>query len=101
MIAILSVLPLGKAGGLTKAVAALVDEIDRSGLDYQLTSMGTLIEGDWDPVMRLVKRVRDKALAKNGRIYLTLAIDDRKGARGRLAGKTASVRRALDRPLRS
>ena len=100
MLAIVNILPIGKGASLRREVALALDLIDRSGLDYRLTAMGTVIEGDWDPVMRLVKRLRDRLLKRAGRVYLTLAIDDRKERGRRLESKTQAVESVLGRRLR-
>ena len=46
--------PRGHEQSLSADVARIVDIIDRSGLPYQLTAMGTLLEGEWDEVMGVV-----------------------------------------------
>jgi uncharacterized protein (TIGR00106 family) len=95
---LLNVLPLGKGESLSRHVAAALSVIEKSGLDYRLTAMGTIIEGDWDQVMRLVRRVRDAVRRRAGRVYLTLSIDDRKGQGRRLAAKVRSVETLLRKP---
>ena len=100
MLAIISVLPVGKGASLSKAVAAAVNEIDKSALDYRLTAMGTVLEGDWEDVMRVLKKVRDSALKNSDRVYLTVAIDDRKDRRRRIEAKVRSVEEILGKKLK-
>ena len=95
MLAQISMFPLGKASGMSEDVAQVIDTIEESGLPYQLTSMGTLIEGEWDEVMALVGRCRQILLAKHERIYLVMKVDDHKGVTGKLRGKIASVEKRL------
>ena len=38
----LSLFPLGKSRGMSKDVAKIIELIDKSGLPYQLTCMGTM-----------------------------------------------------------
>ena len=40
-------------------VAKVIDLIDRSGLSYRLTAMATIIEGEWEPVMRAQQGATD------------------------------------------
>ena len=55
-----SMFPLGKAESLSPYVAESLDIIDRSGIPYQLNAMGTVLEGEWDQVMGVVKQCLDK-----------------------------------------
>ena len=95
MLAQISMFPLGKSSGLSEDVAGVIAEIENSGLPYQLTSMGTLIEGEWDEVMELIGRCRRMMLEKHDRIYLVMKVDDHKGVTGKLRGKIASVEKRL------
>jgi uncharacterized protein (TIGR00106 family) len=45
-----------KGESLSKYVARSLDIIDKSGVTYQLTPMGTVLEGEWDEVMEVVQR---------------------------------------------
>ena len=95
MLAQISMFPLGKSSGLSEDVAEVIDRIDKSGLPYQLTSMGTLIEGEWDEVMELIGRCRKLLLEKHERIYLVLKVDEQPGVTGKLRGKISSVEKRL------
>ncbi|NIQ04038.1 MAG: thiamine-binding protein, partial [Nitrospinaceae bacterium] len=64
--------------------------IDESGLDYRLNPMGTVLEGEWDEVMGVVKKCFEQMSADCNRITCSLKIDYRQGARGRLESKIAS-----------
>lgn len=100
MLAHVSIFPVGKAESLGPFIAEAVNEIDKSGLDYRVTSMGTTIEGEWDAVMKVVKRMRDKMLKRSDRVYLTISIDDRKGKARRIESKVKSVENILGKQLR-
>ncbi|HTL69735.1 MAG TPA: MTH1187 family thiamine-binding protein [Candidatus Eisenbacteria bacterium] len=100
MLAILSVFPMGKGSSLSKYVAEAVEEIEKSGLDYRLTAMGTVIEGEWEPVMKLLKKIRDRLLKVSDRVYMTVAIDEKKDRRRRIEEKVKSVEAALGRSLK-
>lgn len=100
IIANISIFPLGKGASLSAQVAEAVQEVDKSGLDYRLTAMGTIVEGEWDTVMKLLKRMRDRVMKRSGRIYLAVTIDDRNDKRRRLEAKVKSVENALSKSLR-
>lgn len=100
MIAEFSVVPVGGGEELAGPVAALVDLIDRSGLPYQLTAMGTLVEGDWDAVLDLVKACHDRMRRDFPRVLTRISVDDRQGAAGRLEGKVRDVEKALGRSVK-
>lgn len=95
VVANLTIFPVGDEMHLSKYVARALAVIQASGLAHQLGPMGTAIEGEFDEVMAVASRCM-KALEKDcERIYMTLAVDNRKGSSGRLDGKVQSVRRAL------
>lgn len=95
-----SVVPIGRDGELAGPVARILDLVDRSGLPYQLTAMGTLVEGEWDELMGLVRRCHEAMRDSGTRVYTHIAIDDRPGASGRIAGKVRDVETALGRTLK-
>jgi uncharacterized protein (TIGR00106 family) len=82
-------------------VAKVIDIIDRSGLPYKLTAMATIIEGEWAPVMRVVNKARLMLKKTHSRVYIIMAIDDRKDAKNRLTGKIQSVEKKLGRKVRT
>ena len=49
-----SMAPLGQGESVSAHVARILDVIDRSGVPYQLTPMGTILEGEWVEVMAVV-----------------------------------------------
>ena len=100
MIVEFSVVPIGRGEELAASVARLLDLVDRSGLPYQLTAMGTLVEGGWDEVMGLVRRCHEALSGEGVRVYTHITIDDRPGASGRIAGKVRDVETVLGRPLK-
>jgi len=96
-----SMTPLGKGESVSQYVARSLDIIDKSGLDYQLTAMGTILEGEWDEVFAVVKQCYDAMSVDCDRITCTIKVDARKGAQGRLTAKVRSVEQKLGRRLRT
>lgn len=91
MLAIFTVVPVSECESISPLVTKIVDEVDKSGLDYKLTSMGTIVEGDWDGVMDVIKKCHHIMRRHAGRVLTSITIDDRKGAKKRLLGKVESV----------
>ena len=90
-----SIFPLDKGESLSSYVVRAIKIIDESGLPYELTSMGTSVEGEWTEVMSVVDECF-KAFEKDcNRVYLALKADFRKGPVGRIKGKVESVKRKL------
>jgi uncharacterized protein (TIGR00106 family) len=96
-----SMSPLGKGESVGKYVARSLDIIDRSGIEYRLNPMGTVIEGDWDRVFGVVKRCFETMRKDCNRISVSIKVDYRKGHRGRLSSKMASVEKRLKRKLKT
>ena len=95
-----SMSPLGKGESVSQYVARSLDIIDASGLPYQLTPMGTILEGEWGEVMAVVEQCYERMRRDCPRITCSIKVDAREGKSGRLASKIASVERQLGRDLR-
>src|ERR1700754_4874912 len=85
-----------ETGGVSAAVAAAVRVVKESGLPWQLTSMFTTIEGEWDEVMAVVKRAVDVVAEVSPRVGLVLKADIRPGFDGQLTAKVERVQALLE-----
>ena len=101
MIANFTIVPIGKESSLSARVAEVLKIVSDSGIDYKLHSMGTILEGDWDEIMRLIKKCHKRILKDSDRVLTTITIDDRKGRTGRIAGKVKSVEKKLGKKLKT
>ncbi|MEN6492681.1 MAG: MTH1187 family thiamine-binding protein [Thermoguttaceae bacterium] len=95
-----SMYPLDKGESVSPYVARSLQIIEASGLDYRLHAMGTVLEGEYDQVMEVVKRCFEAMAADCGRIECAIKLDYRKGRQGRLEGKVASVEQKVGHPLK-
>jgi len=95
-----SMAPLGKGESVSPFVARSLDIIDRSGLPYRCHAMGTVLEGELDQLLEVVKQCFHALAVDCNRIECSIKLDYRKGYTNRLAGKVASVEAKLGRPLR-
>jgi uncharacterized protein (TIGR00106 family) len=94
-----SMTPLGEGESVSRYVTRSLDIVDKSGLDYEFHSMGTVIEGEWDEVMGVVKQCFEAMRADCSRISVSVKIDYRKDRRGRIRGKVERVEDRLGRTL--
>jgi len=101
MVVNFNIVPIGKESSLSAKVAEILKIVSESGIDYKLHAMGTILEGDWDEIMRLIKKCHKKILKDSDRVLTTITIDDRKGKTGRIAGKVKSVERKLGKRLKT
>jgi len=96
MIAEFSIIPIGTEESLGEFVSLILKKVEASGLPYSLNAMGTVVEGEWDEVMALVKECRTDALKKSGRIFVNISIDDRPGKpMDRMTEKVHSVEKRI------
>lgn len=100
MLAEFTIVPLDKGVHLSKYVAGIVEIVDKSGLDYKLTAMGTIVEGNWDEVMGLIRRCHERMAESSERVETLIRIDDHRGKTGRLTGKVESVEKVLSKQLK-
>jgi len=100
MLAQLSVVPLGQGVSVSRHVATALEIIDQSGLDYRLTAMGTVIEGEWDSVMSVLKDVHDRLLKDSDRVLMYVSLDDRKDKGKRIDAKVEVVEKMLGKKLK-
>ena len=91
-----SITPIDKEGkSLSEYIAKTINIIKKSGLQYELHAMGTLVEGDAEEVFDLIKKCHLNMTRFSDRVSTSIKIDDRKGAIRRLKGKVASVENKL------
>jgi uncharacterized protein (TIGR00106 family) len=95
-----SVSPLGEGESVSEYVARCVEIVDSSGLDYEVHAMGTLVEGELDAVLDVMRRSIEAVAADCPRVSCTAKLDVRRDHRGAIEEKVASVERRLGHSLR-
>ena len=95
-----SMAPLEKGASVGEFVARSLKIIDESGLDYRLHAMGTIVEGEIDEVLGVLKKCLAAMAVDCERITCTAKLDYREGYSGRLNTKVASVEEKLGRALK-
>jgi uncharacterized protein (TIGR00106 family) len=91
----ISITPLGKGESVSQYVAECVRLIDASGLDYELHAMGTIVEGELDDVLDLLRRCVELVATHSDRVTCAAKLDYRRGHSGRIRSKVESVRQKL------
>ena len=93
----LTITPLGTATPSVSRWVAGVERILReTKLTHQLTAMGTIIEGDLDEILKVVRRMHEHPFTQGAvRVSTSLRIDDRRDKEHTIAGKMRSVEEKL------
>ena len=98
-----TVVPLGTGSTSISSYVADCHKVLREaqGIAYQLTPMGTVLEGDLDSIWAVVRRMHEVPFAAGAaRVSTMLRIDDRRDKALTMEGKMASVAEKLDRRAR-
>ena len=70
--------------------------LQESGLKSQLTAMGTIIEGDLDRVLEVVRKMHEHPFTQGAlRVSTSIRIDDRRDKVATIEGKMRSVEEKL------
>ena len=98
-IAEVSVIPVGTGSpSVSRHVARAIGVLQHEkGVRYELTSMGTIIEGDLDSILQAVKKMHQATFDEGVvRVVTTIKIDDRRDKPLTPQGKIESVLRELE-----
>ena len=95
-----SMYPLGRGESLSSYVARSLEIIDNSGLEYRCHAMGTIIEGEYDQVMDVVRKCFERMSEDCDRVECSIKFDFRRDRSGMLEGKVASVEDKLGRSVK-
>ncbi len=94
-----SVVPIGTGVSISPQIAKVLKIVAESGVRYKANPMGTVIEGEWDKVIGIVKKCHDEVIKDAERVVTTITIDDRKGKEQRIDKKIESVEQKLGMKL--
>lgn len=101
MLAEFSVSPVGAGAHLSKEVAKAIKVVKESGLDYQVTALGTLLEGEREEVWRVIEKAHQALLETNERVYTRIVLDEfKKETPGRIRTKVTKVEKELGTTLK-
>jgi len=90
----------GREGSsVSKQVSKIIDAIDKSGVAYQLTPMGTIIEATSMKEALSIIELAYEQVSDCDRVYSSLKFDIRKNKENRLKTKIESVEKVLERTV--
>lgn len=88
-----------EGASVSKQVSKVIDAIDKSGVAYQLTPMGTVVETDTLQETLDIIALAYAQLERCERVYASLKLDIRKNTKQRLKTKIASVESKLGKKV--
>jgi len=95
-----SIIPLGTGTpSVSKYVARAVEVLqDEKDIKYELTAMGTIIEGELERLLTIVQKMHQAVLdAGIMRVVTTIKIDERRDKNSSMRSKIESLKRELGR----
>ncbi|MBI4654670.1 MAG: MTH1187 family thiamine-binding protein [Nitrospirae bacterium] len=95
-----SIIPVGVGSSIGDQLAKVLETVDASGLPYKVNPMGTVIEGEWDEVIRLIRKCHNTVMKDSERALTIISIDDRKGKPNRIDEKVKSIEKRLGKRLK-
>ena len=101
MLAEFSVVPIGTGVSISPQIAKVLKIVAESGITYKANPMGTVVEGDWDSVLSVIKKCHDAVMSGSERALTTITIDDRRGKESRMEKKLESVEQKLGMKLKT
>lgn len=93
----LSVVPIGtQETSLSSYVADCIQVLKKKGIKYELTSMGTNIEGELKDLIKVAMEMHEVPFKRGAkRVLTTIKIDDRRDKKGTISGKKKAVENKL------
>ncbi len=97
----ISVVPIGTQDtGLSSFVADCIRVLKGEKVRYELTAMGTNIEGNLRDLVRIGLKMHEVPFKKGAlRVVTTLKIDDRRDKKGSISGKKQAVQEKLQKRI--
>ncbi|KXA91583.1 hypothetical protein AKJ57_00790 [candidate division MSBL1 archaeon SCGC-AAA259A05] len=92
-----TIIPIGTGGpSLSKYISKALEKLEDADVKYELTSSGTIIEGDLDEVLEVAKRMHENVFDQEiSRVVTYLQIDDRRDKSMTIQGKKESVEKRM------
>lgn len=96
-IAEINIIPLGTPGpAVGDYIADAVGVLEESGVEFEVTAMGTIVEGELEVILGLARQMHELPFSKGlRRVVTTIRIDDRRDREATAAEKVETVRQRL------
>ena len=93
----LTIIPLGTdSPSVVEYVADIQKALEKAGFPYELTDMGTIIEGNTGDLLKLAAQLAEMPFSKGvNRVSTQISLDDRRDKKVSLGDKTASVAKRM------
>jgi uncharacterized protein (TIGR00106 family) len=95
-----SIIPIGVGSSIGDQLAEVLKIVDSSGLPYKINPMGTVVEGEWDEIIKLIKNCHMTMMKYAERAVTTISIDDRKEKPDRINQKIKSIEKRIGKSLK-
>jgi uncharacterized protein (TIGR00106 family) len=96
-----SMSPTGKGESLSPYISRILKIVDNQDVPYRLTPMGTILEGEWDEVMNVVRECFYELRRDCSRIGVHLKVDYREGTESRMNSKIESIEKIIGKSLKT
>ena len=89
----LTIIPLGtNSPSVGEYVADILKVLEKSGFPYELTDMGTIIEGNTEDLLKLAAQLSESPFSKGvNRVLTQISLDDRRDRKVSIGAKKVSV----------
>ena len=93
----ISVIPIGtESPSVSQYVAECVKVVDQQGLQYEVTAMGTEVEGEVEALLNVAAQMHRAPFSKGAqRVVTTIKIDERRDKELQITGKKQAVLKRL------
>jgi uncharacterized protein (TIGR00106 family) len=92
--------PTDKGESVSAYVSKVIETIDKSGITYKLTPMGTILEGSWEEVMGVITQCFKVLESSANRIYSTIKVDYRNTDASRMTSKIEKIEKLLNKDVK-
>jgi uncharacterized protein (TIGR00106 family) len=89
----LTIIPLGtNSPSVGEYIADIQKILEKSGFPYELTDMGTIIEGNTKDLLKLAAQLAEMPFSRGvNRVVTQISLDDRRDKKVSIGAKKASV----------
>lgn len=89
----LTIIPMGtNSPSIGEYVADIQKFLEKTGFSYDLTDMGTIIEGKTEDLLKLAAQLSERPFSKGvNRVLTQISIDDRRDKKVSIGAKKAAV----------
>lgn len=96
-IVFVTIAPLGTASSsLSRYVVGVERILRKSGLKHELTAMGSIVEGDLDAILPVLREMHEHPFSQGAvRVSTLIKIDDRRDKAASMDAKIRSVKEKL------